>query len=125
MLIILYVRFDMMKKRLISSYDEKNDTFVGKLQEESGYYVDYEISDGIYMGINNFNLPSAIFIPNASKVLNISKSVLESPDVLINIKCDDISLSFKMFIENLKIFSAICRNNFDIPNINYEMDSNF
>ena len=50
----------MMKKRLISSYDEKNDTFVGKLQEESGYYVDYEISDGIYMGINNFNLPSAI-----------------------------------------------------------------
>lgn len=114
-----------MKKRLISSYDEKNDTFVGKIQGESGYYADYGISDGVYLGINNFNLPSSIFIPNASKVLNISKSVLESPDVVINIRCDDILLSLSVCIENLKIFSTTCKNSLGIPNIKYEIDSNF
>ena len=114
-----------MEKRLISSYDEKNDTFVGKIDGENGYSADYGISDGIFLGINKFKLPASIFVPNASEVLNTSKSVLESPDVRIVIDCDGICLSFCMCIEDLKIFSTSCKNNFGIPNIKYEMDSNF
>ena len=30
-----------MKKRLISSYDEENDTFLGKVDGENGYVADY------------------------------------------------------------------------------------
>ena len=65
-----------MKKRLISSYDEENDTFVGKVDDEKGYKADYGISDGIFLGINNSNLPTSVFISNASEVLNTSKSIL-------------------------------------------------
>ena len=39
-----------MEKRLISSYDEENDTFVGKIGDENGYVADYGISKGIYLG---------------------------------------------------------------------------
>lgn len=113
-----------MIKRLISSYDEENDTFVGKVDGEHGYCADYGISDGIYLGINNLNLPSSVYVPNASEVFNTSKSVLESADVKIGISCDDMCLSFKMCVEDLLIFSTKCRNNFGIPNIKYEFDSN-
>jgi hypothetical protein len=113
-----------MEKRLISSYDEENDTFVGKVDGESGYVADYGISDGVYLGVNNSNLPASVIVPNASKVLNTSKSVLESADVKIGIDCDEFCLSFTMSIEDLKIFSTTCRNRFGIPNINYKIDSN-
>ena len=43
---IVCVRFDKMEKRLISSYDEINDTFVGKVDGENGYVVDYGIGNG-------------------------------------------------------------------------------
>lgn len=114
-----------MKKRLISSYNEENDTFVGKVEGEHGYSADYGIYDGVYLGINNSHLPALIYVPNASKVLNTSKQVLESADVKIAIDCDDICLSFLMCIEDLKIFSTTCKNNFGIPEISYEIDSNF
>ena len=113
-----------MEKRLISSYDEINDTFVAKVDGESGFIADYGISDGIYLGINNSNLPASIFVPNASEVLNISKSILESANIKINIACDEICLTFSMCIENLKIFSTTCKNHFGIPKIKYEIDSN-
>ena len=48
-----------MKKRLISSYDEENDTFLGKVDGENGYVADYGISDEVYLGINNSNLPTS------------------------------------------------------------------
>lgn len=113
-----------MKKRLISSYNEENDTFVGKIDGEHGYSADYGIADGIYMGINNSNLPTSIFIPNASEVFNISKSILESSNVKIGISCDELFLSFRMCIEDLVIFATKCRNKFGIPNLKYEIDSN-
>lgn len=114
----------MKKRRLISSYDEINDTFVGKVDGETGYCADYGIYDGIYLGITNSHMPASIFVPNASKVFNTSKNVLESPNVKISIYCDDIRLSFSMCIEDLKIFSTTCENIFGIPNIDYEFDSN-
>lgn len=113
-----------MKKRLISSYDEQNDTFVGKVDGENGYCADYGISEGIYLGVNDSHLPATIIIPNASKVFNTSKTILESADVKIGIVCDETFLKFSMCVEDLKIFSSKCRNNFNIPKINYLMDSN-
>lgn len=113
-----------MKKRLISSYDEINDTFVGKVDGEHGYFADYGISEGIFLGINNSNYPTSIFVPNASEVLNTSKETLESADVKININCNELCLYFDMCIENSKICSIRCKNNFGIPNMEYEIDSN-
>lgn len=121
---IICLRFDIMEKRLISSYDEENDTFVGKIGDENGYVADYGISKGIYLGINDSNLPAAVLIPNASKVLNTSKSVLESSDVRIGIDCDNSCLTFRMCIEGLLVFSTKCKNNFGIPDLNYLIDCN-
>ncbi len=115
---------DNMKKRLISSYDEINDTFVGKVDGEHGYCADYGISDGVYLGINNAKVPTSIIVPHASEVLNISKEILESPDVKININCDGICLHFDMCIEDSKICSIKCRNHFGIPDLNYLLDCN-
>lgn len=113
-----------MKKRLISSYDEENDIFTGKVDGEKGFVADYGISDGVYLEINDSNLPTSVSIFNASEVLNISKSVLESSDVKIDIGCDELCFTFSMFIENLPVFSTRCRNHFGIPSINYQIDSN-
>ena len=124
MSIIICLRFDKMEKRLISSYDEINDTFVGKVDGEKGYCADYGISEGIYLGINNSNLPTSVFVANASKVLNAPKSILESADVKIDIDCNEYCLSFAMIIEDFKIFSTRCTNRFGIPNIKYTIDSN-
>ena len=33
----------MKIKELISSYDETNDIFVGKISEKNGYYSNYDI----------------------------------------------------------------------------------
>ncbi|WP_405294085.1 hypothetical protein [Methanobrevibacter sp.] len=113
-----------MKKRLISSYDEINDTFVGKVDGEKGYCADYGISDGIYLGINNSNFPNSIIVPQASKVLDTSKETLESPDVKININCDDIFIHFDLCIEDSKICSITCKNSFGIPKMECLIDSN-
>ena len=121
---IVCVRFDKMEKRLISSYEEINDTFVGKLDGEHGYCADYGISEGVYLGINNSNLPTSIFVPNASEVFNTSKETLESADVKININCNGGCLCFDMCIENSRICSIKCKNDFGIPKLECLMDSN-
>lgn len=113
-----------MKKRLISSYDEVNDTFVGKVDGENGYCADYDISNGVFLGIDKNNLPSIVFVNNASEVLNTPKQILENSNVKINIACDAINLYFNMFIEDLKICSIKCRNSYGIADINFEIDSN-
>ena len=113
-----------MKKRLISSYDEVNDTFVGKVDGENGFLSDYGISDGVFLGIDKNNLPNSVYVNNASEVLDTPKQVLENSNVKINITCDRICLCFSMFIEDLKICSIKCRNSYGIPDINFEIDSN-
>ena len=113
-----------MKKRLISSYDEENDTLVGKVDGENGYVADFGISDGIYVGINKFNLPSTFFVSRASEVLDTSKDVLESSDLKIDIECNEFYLTFRLSIDDFPIFSTRCRNNFGIPSIDCQMDSN-
>lgn len=114
----------MEKQRLISSYDEVNDTFVGKIDGKNGYCADYDISDGIFLGIDKDNIPTSVLVNNASEVFDISKQLLENSNVKIDIGCDTICLYFTMFIENLKICSIKCRNSYGIPKINFEIDSN-
>lgn len=113
-----------MKKRLISSYDVVNDTFVGKVDGESGICADYDISNGVFLGIDKNNFPNSVFVNNASEVLNTSKQILENSNVKIDIDCDSISLYFSMFVEDLKICSIKCINNYGIPNLHFEIDSN-
>ena len=113
-----------MKNRLISSYDEENDIFVGKVDGRTGYVADYGVDDNIFLGIDKYNVPTSVFIPDASKVLNTPKSTLESDDVKIDIKCDEIYLTFSMCVEDMLIFSTICVNEFGIPKMNYLIDCN-
>lgn len=116
--------FKMNTKRLISSYDEINDTFVGKIDGKNKYCADYSISDGIFLAIDNNNIPYSVFIENASNVFKISKTMLENTNVKITIDCDSIILSFNMFIEDLKICSIKSENRWGIPKINFLMDTN-
>ena len=114
----------METKTLISSYDEINDTFVGKIDGENGICADYGISDGIYLGIDKYNFPNSVYVNNASEVLNTSKETLENSNVIIYIDCDNVFLNFNMFIEGLEICSIQCENNYGIPTIRFEIDSN-
>ncbi len=111
-------------KTLISSYDEINDTFVGKVDGEKGICADYGISDGIFLGIDKNNLPNSVYVNNASEVLNTSKELLENSNVVIYIDCDNLCINFHMFIEGLKICSVKCRNTHGIGSVSYEIDSN-
>lgn len=114
----------MKKETLISSYDEINDTFVGKIEGKKGCYADYAISDGIYLSIDKNNLPTSVLVSNASEVFNVSKQFLENPNVKIGIDCDSICLYFTIAIDDLKICSVKCKNDFGIPNVSFVMDSN-
>lgn len=115
----------MEKETLISSYDEINDTFVGKIDGKNGYCANYSISDGIFLSIDKNNIPTSVLVDNASEVFNISKKLLENSNVKIDINCNNICLYFSIFIENLEICSIKCRNTFGIPKIDFEMDSNY
>ena len=114
----------METKTLISSYDEINDTFVAKIDGGCGICADYDISDGIFLGIDKNHVPNSVYVNNASEVLNAPKELLENSNVVIYIDCDNMCLNFHMFIEGLKICSVNCRNDFGIAEISYEIDSN-
>ena len=117
---------DKIKKEiLISSYDEISDTLVGKIDGKNGYCANYGISDDVFLNIDKNNIPTSFHINNASKVFNTSKKFLENSNVKINLGCDSIFIYFTMFIENLKICSIKCENKCGIPNLDYEIDSNY
>ena len=115
----------MEKKTLITSYDEINDTFVGKIDGTNGYCADFGIAEGIFLAIDEDRIPSSIYVNNASDSFNISKQMLECPDVRIIIDCDGFFLNFHIFIENLKIYSLRCENRYGIPELNYSLGSNY
>lgn len=116
---------NMEKQRLISSYDEVNDTFAAKIDGRNGYCADYSISEGVFLGIDKNNIPTSVLVDKASKVFDISKKVLENSNVKIGIDCDSICLYFTMCIENLKICSIRCENKFGIPELSFDIDSNY
>lgn len=115
----------MEKQRLISSYDVKNDTFVGKIDGKSRYCADYNISDGIFLAIDEDRFPFSVFVDRASDVFDISKRMLESADVRIVLDCDVAFLNFSLFIEGLKICSFKSENSYGMPKFNFCLDSNF
>lgn len=114
----------MKKERLISSYDELNDTFVGKIEGKNGYDANYSISEGVFLNIDKNSIPASVVVNNASEVLNVSKQCLESANIKISIDCNENCLLFNMFVENSQICSLRCRNDFGIPDLNYLMDCN-
>ena len=115
----------METKRLISSYDEINDTFVGKIDGKIRYCADYNISDGIYLALDSSKIPCSVFVDGASEVFNISKDILEKSDVRISISCNSMHISLIMFIEGLKVCSIKCENRCGIPEMDCLMDTNY
>lgn len=114
----------MESKELISSYDEINDTFVAKVCGKDGYYANYELSRGIFLNVGNDNLPSSIQINGASDVLNVSKGLLEDPNVYILIKCNGEVIEFELSISSKKIYSNTFFNTFDVAKFSYEIKVN-
>ena len=114
----------MESKDLISSYDEINDTFVAKVYGKDGYCASYELSHGIFLNVDDNNLPSSIHINSASEVLNINKSLLEDPNVCILIKCNGDVIDFELSISSKKVYANTSFNNFDVAKFNYKIKAN-
>lgn len=114
----------METKELISSYDETNDIFVGKISEKNGYCVNYEFSKGIFLNIDKNNLPASIQINDASDVLNVEKNILENPDVVILIECSGDEIDFELFIADEMVYDKKSLNIFNIANFSYKIKAN-
>lgn len=113
----------MRLKKLISSYDEKNDRFVGKIEGTNGYLLNYAISDNIFLNLDKNKYPSSILIENASKILNVSKSKLKHSNIKIIIDCNALFVNFNLFIDDLKSYSFKTRNCHNISNSNIVVDN--
>lgn len=114
----------MESKELISSYDEINDTFVAKVCGKDGYCANYELSQGIFLNVDGNSLPSSIQINSASDVLNVSKDLLEDPDVCILIKCNGDMIDFELSISSKKVYANTFFNTFDVSKFNYKIRTN-
>lgn len=114
----------MKTDELISSYNETNDIFLCKISEVNGYSANYYISDGIFLNVDKNHLPVSVHINHASEVLNVSKNILEDPNVLVLIKCTKKEFNFELFIANERIYASKSMNRFDIPQLNYEIQLN-
>jgi hypothetical protein len=114
----------MKTKELISSYDEENDIFVGKISDMNGYMANYDISDGIFLSIDKNNFPVSVQINNASEIFDVEKSILENPDVTIIIECRGEVLSFELSIADETIYATKLLNVFNIPQLSYEIKAN-
>ncbi len=114
----------MTSKELISTYNEKNDTFVCKLSDKKGYVANYDISNGVFLSTDINNLPVSFFIGDASNVLNVKKSILEDPNVAISLKCSKKEIDFELFIADERIYSSKSGNYFNIPDIDCVMKAN-
>ena len=80
-----------MKKRLISSYDEINDTFVGKIDGEDGFCADFDISNGIFLGVKSG-------ISSSGKVICILSPAFSLADFLTSFPLTKIRPFSKRFI---------------------------
>ena len=114
----------MESKELISSYDEINDTFVAKVGGKDGYCASYELSQGIFLNVDDNSLPSSIQINGASDVLNVNKGLLEDPNVCIIIKCNGDVIDFELSISSKKVFAISSFNNFDVEMFSYMIKAN-
>ncbi|WP_299523971.1 hypothetical protein [uncultured Methanobrevibacter sp.] len=115
----------MKTQRLISSYDEINDIFYGKIDGKNGYFANYAVNKGIFINIDKNGFPVSFFINHASNVLHISKEILEESNVKVGIDCDNISIIFNIFINNVKIYNGKFENNYKIPAFNFMLDTNY
>ena len=98
----------MKTQRLISSYDEINDIFCGKIEGKNGYFANYAMNEGIFINIDKNGCPVSVFIDRASDILNVKKEILEESDIKIGLGCDYCSIYFVYLTENLlNLFSSL------------------
>lgn len=115
----------MKTQRLISSYDETNDIFFGKIDGKNGYFANYALNEGIFINIDENGCPVSVFIDNASDILHVKKEILEESNVKIGIDCNDYSIYFNIFVNDVKIYNDKFANNCGIPDLNFMLDSNY
>ena len=113
----------MKLKKLVSSYDEINDRFVGKIEGTKGYLLSYAISNNVFLNLDKNKYPSSIFIENASEILNTSKEELKYSNIKIIIDCNALFVHFNLFIDDLKSHSFKTRNTHNISNSNIIIDN--
>ena len=114
-----------MENELVISYNEKSDTIKGILKNEHGYLANYGICDSIFLGFNNFHLPTSIHVSNASKVFGVPKQMLINSEIEFQIDCDDVLLFISVFLDGLLIFSTQCNNRFGVSDASFFINSNF
>lgn len=120
------MRFDIMINfKLISSYDEINDMFSGKIVDKNGYLTSYNLNDGIFINMDKNNYPSSFYIYNASRIFNISKKLLECPDISIKMECDKLEILFEFLISNKEVYVSKSWNTFNIPEFSCIMETNY
>lgn len=115
----------MKTQRLISSYDEINDIFCGKIDGKNGYFANYAMNKGIFINIDKNGCTVSVFIDNASDILNVKKEILEESDIKIGIGCDGLSIYFDIFVNGVKIYNNEFKNTYGIPDLNFLLDSNY
>lgn len=115
----------MKTQRLISSYDEINDIFCGKIDGKNGYFANYAMNEGIFINIDKNGCPVSVFIDRASDILNIKKEILEESDIKIGLGCDDCSIYFDIFVNGVKIYNNKFENNCGIPDLNFLLDTDY
>lgn len=102
----------MENKKIISSYNETNDTLSGKIFGRNGYIADYEIDNEIFLSTDENNLPVSFQIDNASKTLGFTKEALKNPNIRVAISSDDLKIYFDVFLSSQMIFTSQFKNNF-------------
>lgn len=115
----------MKTQRLISSYDEINGIFCGKIDGKNGYFANYAMNEGIFINIDKNGCPVSVFIDRASDILNVKKEILEESDIKIGLGCDDCSIYFDIFVNGVKIYNNKFENNCGIPDLNFLLDTDY
>lgn len=104
----------MINKKLISSYDESEDMFYIKINEDRGYVISFELCDGVYLNLNKFNELDSIEIENASELLGFTQNSLSNGEKKIIIISTEDFISFKFFLNNKNLLERSIRNEYNL-----------
>jgi uncharacterized protein YuzE len=105
-------------------YDYKVDAIDIDVIGDYNYKETVELGNGVYLDFDENNIPVALEILSASKILNIDKKNLINPEIhmIITINNDliRVEVEFIYIIHNKKISESMTNkvaNNYNIPSI--------
>jgi uncharacterized protein YuzE len=115
-----------------SRYEHHFDTLAIRITEPYKYKESVELEEGVILDFNDDNVPVALEILNASKVLNVPKYSLNNPmqnmsirlEVDVNEKTIILNATFEVRIHNNEqtySVESFTSNNSHIPNLNAEL----